>query len=121
MAVADVFDALTSNRPYRPARPEEEALTIMEATVGSHFDPRVHAAFLRSLPEIRAIRARFADDVVVFPQPEGASAVSERVLYMEDDAAQARLVQKCLERAGYAVDLAGDGAAGLAACEADRL
>jgi len=33
---------------------------------------------------------------------------------MEDDAAQARLVQKCLERAGYAVDVAGDGAAGLA-------
>jgi signal transduction histidine kinase len=40
--------------------------------------------------------------------------VTERVLYMEDDPAQARLAQKCLERAGYAVDLAGDGAAGLA-------
>jgi putative two-component system response regulator len=62
VAVADVFDALTSNRPYRPARPEDEALTIMAATVGSHFDPRVHAAFVRSLAEIRTIRARFADD-----------------------------------------------------------
>ena len=72
VAIADVFDALTSNRPYRPARPEEEALTIIEATVGSHFDPRVHAAFLRSLPEIRAIRTRFDDNVVVFAQPEGA-------------------------------------------------
>jgi signal transduction histidine kinase len=38
---------------------------------------------------------------------------------MEDDAAQARLVQKCLERSGYVVDLAGDGAAGLAACDAN--
>jgi signal transduction histidine kinase len=38
---------------------------------------------------------------------------------MEDDAAQARLVQKCLERCGYVVDLADDGAAGLAACEAN--
>jgi putative two-component system response regulator len=74
VAVADVFDALTSNRPYRIARPEEEALTIMEATVSSHFDPRVHAAFLRSLPEIRSIRARFNDDVVLFPQAEGALA-----------------------------------------------
>ena len=46
--------------------------------------------------------------------------MSDRVLYMEDDAAQARLVQKCLERCGYVVDLAGDGAAGLAACEANR-
>jgi putative two-component system response regulator len=72
VAVADVFDALTSSRPYRPARPEEEALTIMDATVGTHFDPRVHAAFTRSLPEIRAIRDRFADDVVIFPQAEGA-------------------------------------------------
>jgi signal transduction histidine kinase len=43
--------------------------------------------------------------------------LSEKVLYMEDDAAQARLVQRCLELSGYIVDLAGDGEAGLAACE----
>jgi putative two-component system response regulator len=64
VAIADVFDALTSNRPYRPARPEEEALTIMEATVGTHFDPHIYEAFLRSLPEIRLIRARFVDNIV---------------------------------------------------------
>ncbi|MBU4271717.1 MAG: response regulator [Planctomycetes bacterium] len=46
--------------------------------------------------------------------------MSEKVLYMEDDEAQARLVRKCLERAGYEVDVAEDGAAGLAACEAVR-
>ena len=46
--------------------------------------------------------------------------MSEKLLYMEDDAAQARLVQKCLQRAGYAVDLAGDGAAGRAACTTNR-
>ncbi len=40
--------------------------------------------------------------------------MTERLLYMEDDAAQARLVQKCLERAGYAVDVVSDGRAGLA-------
>jgi putative two-component system response regulator len=74
VAIADVFDALTSNRPYRGARPEEEALTIIDATVGSHFDPRVHAAFLRSLPEIRAIGARFNDNIAVFPEAEGAVA-----------------------------------------------
>jgi putative two-component system response regulator len=70
--VADVFDALTSNRPYRPARPEDEALTIIDSTVGTHFDPRVHAAFTRSLSEIRDIRDRFADGVIIFPQAEGA-------------------------------------------------
>ena len=72
VAVADVFDALTSTRPYRPARPEDEALTIMDATAGTHFDPRVYAAFTRSLSEIRVIRERFADNVVVFPKMEGA-------------------------------------------------
>ena len=72
VAVADVFDALTSHRPYRPARPEDEALSIMDAMVGTHFDPRVHAAFIRSLPEIHAIRNRFDDAVVIFPQSEGA-------------------------------------------------
>jgi signal transduction histidine kinase len=46
--------------------------------------------------------------------------VSEKLLYMEDDAAQARLVRKCLERSGYDVDLAPDGSAGLAACETTR-
>jgi putative two-component system response regulator len=62
VAIADVFDALTSDRPYRNARPEEEALSIIDATVGSHFDPYVHAVFVRSLPAIRAIRSRFADE-----------------------------------------------------------
>ncbi len=71
VSVADVYDALTSNRPYRAARPEEEALTIIQATVGSHFDPRVHAAFLSALPEIRALRRRFDDGVVIFSPPEG--------------------------------------------------
>lgn len=71
VAIADVFDALTSNRPYRAARPEEESLTIIEATVGSHFDPRVYAAFVTSLPEIRNIRTRFSDDVEIFSDAKG--------------------------------------------------
>jgi signal transduction histidine kinase len=45
--------------------------------------------------------------------------LSDRVLYMEDDAAQVWLVKKSLERSGYVVDVAEDGAAGLAACQSD--
>jgi putative two-component system response regulator len=71
VAIADVFDALTSNRHYRPARPEDEALSIIQATVGSHFEPGVYAAFLQALPDIRAIRARFNDNAAVFFEPEG--------------------------------------------------
>jgi response regulator RpfG family c-di-GMP phosphodiesterase len=44
----------------------------MESTVGSHFDPVVYAAFKQALPEIRELRARFADEMDVFPQLEGA-------------------------------------------------
>ena len=62
VAIADVFDALTSWRPYKDARPEHEALEIIAAAEHSHFDPAVYAAFLHALPEIRAIRSQFADN-----------------------------------------------------------
>jgi ribonuclease P protein subunit RPR2 len=44
-AVADVFDALTTDRPYRPAVPVKEAREIIARGSGSHFDPAVVAAF----------------------------------------------------------------------------
>lgn len=40
-AVADVFDALTSDRPYRPALTQSDALTILREGSGTHFDPQV--------------------------------------------------------------------------------
>jgi PAS domain S-box-containing protein len=46
VAVADVFDALTHNRPYKRAWPVEKALAEMRRAGGSQFDPRVVAAFL---------------------------------------------------------------------------
>lgn len=45
-AVADVFDALTRNRVYRPRLPEEEALGVMREGRGTHFDPDVLDVFL---------------------------------------------------------------------------
>ncbi|MDO8690689.1 MAG: HD-GYP domain-containing protein, partial [Dehalococcoidia bacterium] len=46
-AVVDVWDALTSERPYRPAWDPERALEHIRSTSGSDFDPRVVEAFLR--------------------------------------------------------------------------
>ena len=46
VAVADVFDALTHNRPYKSAWPAERAIAEMQRAAGSQFDPRVVAAFL---------------------------------------------------------------------------
>jgi putative two-component system response regulator len=54
-AVADVFDALTSGRAYRPAYPYAKAVAIMKGERGAHFDPRVLEAFLEAGQEISAI------------------------------------------------------------------
>jgi PAS domain S-box-containing protein len=59
-AVADVFDALTSDRIYRAAFSSAEAFVMMRAERGSHFDPRVLDAFLGAEREIDAIMARTA-------------------------------------------------------------
>ncbi len=61
VAVADVFDALTSVRPYKPAWPVERALALLKESAGSHFDPALIPAFLEILPEVLAIQKRYAE------------------------------------------------------------
>jgi PAS domain S-box-containing protein len=46
VAVADVFDALTHERPYKPAWPVEQAVALIRSAAGTQFDPRVVEAFL---------------------------------------------------------------------------
>ena len=55
-AVSDVFDALTSKRPYKAALPNEEALVIMRPEAGKHFDPKVLDAFLMNFSELLQIQ-----------------------------------------------------------------
>jgi diguanylate cyclase (GGDEF)-like protein/putative nucleotidyltransferase with HDIG domain len=52
MAVADVYDALTSARPYRAAWSRERTLAFLQTEAGLQFDPRVVEAFLRFAPKI---------------------------------------------------------------------
>lgn len=58
VAIVDVYDALVHDRVYRAALPEEEALEIMRAGRGSHFDPQMFDAFVRVLPDLRRIRKK---------------------------------------------------------------
>jgi putative two-component system response regulator len=60
-AITDVFDALTSNRVYRPALPLDEAIAIMGDLRGRQFEPRLLDAFLGSMDEIRSIREAYPD------------------------------------------------------------
>jgi len=62
VALADVFDALTTERPYKKAWPVEEALALVRRERGAHFDPELTDAFLGVLPEILEIRARYAEE-----------------------------------------------------------
>ena len=66
VAVADVFDALTSARCYKPAYPLEQALDALRAGAGHHFDPTLVDAFFSVLDEVEAIRSRWPDA----PAPE---------------------------------------------------
>ncbi|MDD3699878.1 MAG: HD-GYP domain-containing protein, partial [Atribacterota bacterium] len=52
-AVVDVWDALTSDRPYRPAWSQEKALQYIKEQSGHHFDPRVVEKFLGLLEELK--------------------------------------------------------------------
>lgn len=61
VAVADVFDALTSTRPYKPAWELDKAWAFIAEGRGSHFDPQCVDMFLSCLDQAMAIRERFRD------------------------------------------------------------
>ncbi|AMN52623.1 histidine kinase [Labrenzia sp. CP4] len=63
-AVADVFDALTTERPYKSAWTNERAFSFLEEKSGSDFDPECIAAFLSKKKEVEEIQARFADEPI---------------------------------------------------------
>jgi HD-GYP domain-containing protein (c-di-GMP phosphodiesterase class II) len=61
MSVADVFDALTSRRVYKPAFPLEKALEIIQDGSGTQFDPKCVDAFLDALPEVKQVLKKYQD------------------------------------------------------------
>jgi response regulator RpfG family c-di-GMP phosphodiesterase len=62
VAVADVFDALTSARPYKPAWDFARAFAMLESGAGSHFDPVCVRAFVAQRAAVLAVHARYRDD-----------------------------------------------------------
>ena len=117
-AVADVFDALTHDRVYRPALAVGDALEVMTKGDGSQFDRQVLAAFHAVLPLIEQIGKLYPDSSAQPVTPGGSEAGVRplRILIVEDQAAMARglsllLLREGMEIAGVAGNLA----------EADRL
>jgi putative two-component system response regulator len=67
VAIADVFDALTSSRPYKQAWPVERACQTILDDAGRHFDPTLIQAFVTALPEILEVKALYVEHNVVIP------------------------------------------------------
>ena len=63
MAVADVFDALTSPRVYKPAFPLEKALSMIQEGAGTQFDPKCVEVFMEALPEVKVILKKYNQNV----------------------------------------------------------
>ncbi|MDY6919977.1 MAG: two-component system response regulator [Pseudomonadota bacterium] len=61
VAIADVFDALTSERPYKKAWTVEAALELLQEQSGKHFDPELVRTFCGIIPDVLRIKAQFAD------------------------------------------------------------
>jgi putative two-component system response regulator len=61
VAVADVFDALTSRRPYKTAWTVEASVEEIRSLTGRHFDPAVIKAFFSALPRILDVKERYAE------------------------------------------------------------
>ena len=61
MALADVYDALISQRVYKKGMPHEQAVDLIREGKGQHFDPDMVEAFLEITDEFQAIAAQFAD------------------------------------------------------------
>lgn len=64
VAIADVFDALTSKRPYKEAFSLDSSLNIIKQGSGIHFDPDIVEAFFSILDEILTIKAQFNDALI---------------------------------------------------------
>nr|WP_207232155.1 two-component system response regulator [Corallincola spongiicola] len=61
VAIADVFDALTSERPYKKGWSVEDAIALLEKEAGEHFDPRLVKLFVAELPKVLEVKASFSD------------------------------------------------------------
>ncbi|HUO07556.1 MAG TPA: response regulator [Phycisphaerae bacterium] len=117
VALADVYDALTSRRVYKPAMSHEQAKEIIVRDSGSHFDPEIVAAFLGHEGEFEAVRQRMADaespasgadNGSAKPAIPASKADTNTVLIVEDDPSQRDMLVTLLTANKYEVIVAGD-------------
>jgi putative two-component system response regulator len=121
MALADVYDALISKRVYKPPMPHEEAVGIIQAGKGRHFDPDVVEAFLEIQATFRNIALTYADYEEERELLKAGMPCSEvpawgigRVLLVEDNEINLEIMKNQLTSMGLDVDTAANGLEALA-------
>ncbi len=70
VAIADAFDALTTERVYKPAFPLGHAIDLMVKHRGTHFDPKLLDIFVASVDDLERIHNQYADPVDSNPATE---------------------------------------------------
>jgi putative two-component system response regulator len=73
MAVADVYDALISRRPYKEPMSHDAARAYIEAHSGAHFDPQIVAGLCATHGELQRIAHEWSDDALSVPATPGAA------------------------------------------------
>jgi putative two-component system response regulator len=61
VAIADVFDALTSVRPYKKSWAVEDALAYLQEKSGTQFDPKLVPLFVENIDKVLAIKEQYFD------------------------------------------------------------
>jgi len=119
VALADVYDALTSRRVYRDAMSHSQAKALIAAESGAHFDPAVVDAFGHTEKQFIAVRERFKDDerrTAAPPRKSDSVAVAEpigKVLVVDDDPSVCVVLAQFLNAHGVDYVTAADGAEAL--------
>jgi putative two-component system response regulator len=129
VAVADVYDALTSRRVYKEAIPHEQAVAIIRRDRGTHFDPDIVDAFLRAEAQIIAVRERLRDEatpayeaVVSTPvaTPLSVDPKACKILIVEDDPVVLQKLVELLAGTGEPIFQATDGVEAMRVLEEQR-
>jgi response regulator RpfG family c-di-GMP phosphodiesterase len=118
LAIADVFDALTHERPYKKAWTIEGALDELKNQSGQHLDPQIVDCFV----ELAAIRRRVLGRRVSGRRELNARGadVPARVLVVDDERDIVAFIKANLERAGYQVSTAVNGREALERVVSDK-
>lgn len=108
-SIADAFDALVSDRPYKDAWEVNDAVEWIKSESGRKFDPGVVTAFLDSLPDILRIRELYRDDIIdpnqILHLPEVASSPYEWVSWDDSLSVGIDVID---EHHKYLIDLVND-------------